>query len=115
QARQRRNRDKKSPEKRRERLSNNQNRKLKNKAAEIAEESEVWLAQTERPVIAVLIEATDQNIVGTFATTSRSENGQSEDNIVSVSQAGDNAMDTNMEPLSATTISEYEHELLQKF
>ncbi|CAG8701497.1 13588_t:CDS:2, partial [Racocetra fulgida] len=110
-----------SPEKCRECLSNNQNRKLKNKAAETAEEpgkSTVLLQETERSVIAVTVEATDQTeqtITETFATTSQSENVQSEENVVTISQAEDNVMETNMEPLSATTISEYEHELLQKF
>ncbi|RIB19266.1 hypothetical protein C2G38_2182332 [Gigaspora rosea] len=102
--RQCRNRDKESPEKHRERLSNNQNRKLKNKAAETAEEREVKLARTDQ---------TEQNILGTLTTTFRTilpqeterpRNGQSEDDVVSVSQAGDNAMNTNVEPLLATTI-----------
>ncbi|CAG8683577.1 9595_t:CDS:2 [Dentiscutata erythropus] len=43
--RQYRNREKKSPEKHRECLSNNQNRRLKSKAEETAEEHEEWLAR----------------------------------------------------------------------
>ncbi|CAG8703771.1 42153_t:CDS:2 [Gigaspora margarita] len=106
--RQHRNREKESPKKRRECLSNNQNRKLKNKAAETAEECEVRLARDH--------ERKHQKAGKSTALPQETdENGQSEDNVVSVSQAGDNAMDTNEELLSATTISEYEHELLQKF
>ncbi|CAG8741410.1 22438_t:CDS:1, partial [Dentiscutata erythropus] len=89
--RQRRNREKESPKKHRECLLNNQNRKLKSKAKETAEEHEEWLVcdreqkcqkagkktilseETERSVIAVIIETTDQTeqiITRTFPTIS---------------------------------------------
>ncbi|CAG8745565.1 4658_t:CDS:2, partial [Dentiscutata erythropus] len=131
--RQCRNREQELPKKRREHISNNQNRKLKKKAAEEcekqlacdqeqkcqkAEKNTTLLQKTERPVIAVTIETTDETkeiIVRTFATISRSDNFQSEENIISVPRTRSNIIETNVKLLTATTISEFEHKFLQKF
>ncbi|CAG8799932.1 5916_t:CDS:2, partial [Gigaspora margarita] len=128
--RQHKNREKESPEKRRERLSNDQYRRLKKKVAETNEEHEARLArdrerkhpgeniatisqsesfenvgagsnlqqELKRPVIEVNIEtiypATENN-----DTSSQSENNEE--------------IDVKLQ--LATTLSEYEKELLKKF
>ncbi|CAG8581678.1 16756_t:CDS:2 [Gigaspora rosea] len=122
--RQRKNRERELPDKRRERLSSDQNRRLRKKTTETAEEYEERLTcnreqkrrkagtnanlqqESERPVIAVTISQTDESIATIL---------QSEENTMTTPQSNENVEEINVEPLSSTTLSELEQEMLQKF
>ncbi|CAG8701119.1 2308_t:CDS:2, partial [Cetraspora pellucida] len=67
---------------------------------EKARKTNLLMQESEQPIVAVDIEADDV---------------QGEENVTSIPQVEDNIIEINVEPLSATTISESEHELLRKF
>ncbi|CAG8792226.1 10852_t:CDS:2, partial [Gigaspora rosea] len=106
------------------RLSSDQNRRLRKKTTETAEEREEWLVrdrernrkkaetnanlqqESEWPVIAVTISQTDESIVTIL---------QSEENTMTTLQSNENVEEINVELLLSTTLSELEQEMLQKF